>query len=84
MSACYQGVASGTPITICFSAEHRVIKHESQGVKWCFKCRKRREFWFTVTAPIEPDWYGPNADIRCGTCNTSDGDLGFGREREWE
>jgi hypothetical protein len=62
----------------------REVKRESQGVKWCFHCRKRQEFVFIVTAPIEPDWYGPNADIRCTQCNTSDGDLFPGYEREWE
>ena len=73
-----------TVVTICYGAEHRVIKNESQGELWCFHCRKRREFFFIVTAPVEPDWYGPNADIKCGHCNTSDGDLFPGREREWE
>lgn len=82
--SCQTSIIGDQPVTICYSAEHREVKRESQGEKWCFKCRKRREFWFTVTAPIEPDWYGPTCAIRCGHCNTQDGDLFPGREREWE
>ena len=82
--SCQTLIVGGDVVHINYSPEMRQIKRESQGVKWCFHCRKRREFWFTVMAPVVPDYYGPNCDIRCGTCNTSDGDLGFGREREWE
>jgi len=60
------------------------VKRESEGIKWCFHCRKRREFFYIVTAPIEPSYYGPNVDIECGHCNTSDGDLFPGGYREWE
>lgn len=73
-----------TIVTICHGGEHREVKRRSEGVKWCFHCRKRQEFWFIVTAPIVPDWYGPIADVRCGHCNASDGDLFPGREREWD
>lgn len=64
--------------------EMREVKREGRGERYCFRCRTRREFWFIVTAPIVPDWYGPNCDIRCGHCHKSDGDLFPGREREWE
>lgn len=60
------------------------VVRRSEGEKWCFHCRKRREFFYTVHAPKVMDWYGPNADIKCGHCNTSDGDLFPGYEREWE
>lgn len=80
-----QTVAIGdTVATVCHGAEHREVRRRSEGVKWCFKCRKRSEFFFIVTAPIVPDWYGPSAAIRCATCNTQDGDLFPGYEREWE
>lgn len=60
------------------------LKRESEGIKWCFHCRKRREFFFIVKAPAEPSYYGPDPDIQCGTCKTSDGDLFPGGEREWD
>lgn len=73
-----------TAVTICYGAEHREVRRESEGVKWCFQCRKRAEFFYVVTTPIVPDYYGPMANIRCGSCDASDGDLFPGREREWE
>lgn len=82
--SCQTYAIGGDTVHINHGPEMREIKRESQGVKWCFKCRKRREFWFIVTAPAVPDWYGPNLDIKCGTCDTSDGDLFPCREREWE
>lgn len=60
------------------------VVRRSEGEKWCFQCRKRCEFFYIVTAPVVIDWYGPNADVECGTCNTSDADLFPGHEREWE
>ena len=61
-----------------------VVRRRDGQPRWCFKCRKRRDFLYIVTAPVEPDWYGPHADVKCGTCDTSDGDLFPGRIREWE
>jgi hypothetical protein len=60
------------------------MRRTSEGVKWCFNCRKRAEFFFIITVPVVPDYYGPNASVRCGSCDTSDGDLFPGGEREWE
>lgn len=62
----------------------KVIHRESKGVKWCFCCRKRTEFFYTLTAEIEPSYYDPNPDIRCSSCDTSDGDMFPGSYREWE
>ena len=84
MSNCQTYNFGGTTVHISHGPEMREVKRESKGEKWCFHCRKRREFWFIVTAPAEPSYYGPNADIRCGHCNTSDGDFFPGHEREWE
>ena len=61
-----------------------VVRRRDGEARWCFHCRKRRDFLYIVTAPAEPSYYGPTADVKCGTCNTSDGDLFPGHEREWE
>lgn len=74
----------GTIVHISRGPAMEEIIRESEGEKWCFHCRKRREFFYIVTAPIEPSYYGPNPDVRCGHCNTSDGDLFPGGYREWE
>ena len=61
-----------------------VVNRVDGETRWCFNCRQPREFRYIVMAPVEPDWYGPHADVKCGHCRTSDGDLFPGREREWE
>lgn len=66
------------------SAMVEVVNRRNGEKRWCFKCRTQREFRYVVMAPVVPDYYGPNADIKCGTCKTSDGDLFPGSEREWE
>lgn len=60
------------------------VHRELLGVRWCFACRGRREFFYVVTAPIEPSYYGPNPSVQCGHCGQVDGDCGFGRYREWD
>lgn len=60
-----------------------VVNRRDGETRWCFACRQQRDFRYIVMAPAEPDWYGPHADVKCGTCNTSDGDLFPGRQREW-
>ena len=74
----------GTVVHISYGPETEEIVRRSEGEKWCFCCRKRREFFYVVTAPIEPSYYGPDPDVKCGTCNSSDSDLFPGRIREWE
>lgn len=64
--------------------EMREVHRESLGERWCFRCRKRREFLYIVTAPVAPSYYGPNPSIRCASCDQIDGDVGFGGGREWE
>jgi hypothetical protein len=81
---CQTVTVGGERIHINFGPEMKEVVRRSEGEKWCFCCRARREFFYIVTAPVIPSYYGPNADIQCGTCNTSDGDLFPGREREWE
>ncbi len=75
---------NGQALHISYGPETREIVRRSEGEKWCFHCRTRREFFYIVTAPVVMDWYGPNPGVKCGHCNTSDGDLFPGREREWD
>lgn len=60
------------------------IHRESVGERWCFCCRKQREFHYVIDAPIAMSYYGPNPYIQCSECRTMDGDLFPGRSREWE
>lgn len=72
-------------LTISYGPRTERIKNEVDGdARWCFRCRKVREFRFTIDAPVEVSYYGPNASIRCGTCGLDDGDLFPGRYRVWE
>jgi hypothetical protein len=71
-------------VRVCWEPMEEVSR-ESQGERWCFKCRSRRKFFYVVTAPTDPmSYYGPNPSVRCGTCDLPDGDLFPGREREWD
>ncbi len=77
-------LGDGTKVHINVGPKMVESKRESQGVKWCFKCRARQEFWLIIRHPAEPSYYGPDATIACGECDTSDGDLFPGIVREWE
>lgn len=59
------------------------VHRESDGERWCFRCRKRREFEYVITAPVELSYYGPTRQIECTHCHTTDGDCFPGTEREW-
>lgn len=37
--------------------------HESQGIRWCFRCRTRHEFWWVVMAPAGISYYDPTAHM---------------------
>lgn len=67
---------------------HTPMKEHSRkpdGTRWCFHCRKRREFLFIVKAPTDPySYYGASPSVRCSACNTMDGDLFPGNYRQWE
>lgn len=56
----------------------------TEGVRWCFTCRRRVEFVRIVMVPDGLSYYGPTVDIRCGECSSIDGDLFPGRCREWD
>lgn len=74
----------GTVVSINRPGATHEIHRESNGTHWCFRCRSRQEFFFIVTAEIEPSYYGPNPCVRCASCNADDGDCFPGTSREWE
>jgi hypothetical protein len=65
------------------------VSRKPNGERFCFICRKRREFVYVISRPIVTSiddtgaWYGPTHQIECGTCHTVDGDCFPGTEREW-
>lgn len=59
------------------------VKRRPDGERFCFKCRKRREFLCIVDAPVGMSYYGPTTRIECVECKTIDGDMFPGQEREW-
>lgn len=68
--------------TVCFGPAMEVVSEDDRGERWCFTCRQRRPFTLTVTAPVEPSYYGPSFSIHCDRGH-DDGDLFPGRIREW-
>lgn len=50
----------GGGVMIC-GTDMKEVSRKSQGIKWCFHCRKRHEFWWVVDAPVGISYYGPNA-----------------------
>lgn len=54
----------------------------SIGVRWCFRHRRRHEFFHVVMVPVGRSYYGPHVAIRgvTGDCT----DLFPGWTREWE
>ena len=72
------------------------VRYRPDGeIRWCFVCRKRRQFahavYRTVLNPLltldsQPGaYYGPTHQIECATCKTVDSDLFPGGliERIW-
>lgn len=54
---------------------------ESRGIRWCFHCRQRQEFFLVITVPDGLSYYGPSYSIDGPTSDCTD--LFPGREREW-
>ena len=54
----------------------------SEGVKWCFHCRKRHEFFYVVMVPDGLSYYGPSVSIDGIKDDCTD--LFPGWTREWE
>jgi hypothetical protein len=59
------------------------VGRRPDGERWCFVCRKRREFEHVVLYPVGLSWYGQTDQIKCTVCRTVDGDCFPGTEREW-
>jgi len=55
---------------------------QSEGIKWCFHCRKRHEFFFVVMVPDGLSYYGPEGRIKGVGSECTD--LFPGWSREWE
>ena len=49
-------------VVICGTRMEEVSRN-SEGIKWCFTCRKRHEFWWVVEAPAGISYYGPSAHM---------------------
>lgn len=50
--------------------------------RWCYVCRKRRQFTFTVHVPVDPmSYYGPHLTFECSEGHV-DGDCFPGTWRE--
>lgn len=69
-------------VHVCWTEPMVEVFRNPIGVKWCFVCRKRRQFEHVCDAPAELSWYGPVNRIECAVCRTRDGDCFPGRERE--
>jgi len=48
------------------------FSRRSEGVKWCFWCRSRHEFFWVVSVPDGDSYYGPTAGMEGLTSNCSD------------
>lgn len=75
---------------ICTGPRTEVAHEENIGEKWCFYCRKRRDFTYRYHSPIvenENDYlaamWGGFPRIACSHGH-QDGDCFPGRVREWE
>lgn len=69
---------------MCWTGPTKVLRRESLGVKWCFICRKRVEFIYTITTEIEMSYHDPWPSIECVPAGHSNGDLFPGYIREWD
>lgn len=61
-----------------------MVEHSrrSLGNRWCFRHRRRHEFWHVVMAPAGLSYYGPHVEIRGEVDDCTD--LFPGWTREWE
>lgn len=80
-------------VTVCTGPAMEERSRESMGVRWCFKCRGRHEFFWIVMVPVidfsnEASIYaamwGPTAHSICTGCGQSWGELFPGRFYQWE
>lgn len=69
-------------VVIC-GTDMEEASRRSMGVKWCFTCRKRHEFWWVVMAPVGLSYYGPHVEIQGTRSGCSDLFPGWIREWDW-
>ena len=79
-----QRPASPIPDGVICGTRMREHSRTSEGIKWCFHCRRRCEMWRVVAVPDGESYYGPTVHIECGGCRAVDVDLFPGRIREWD
>jgi hypothetical protein len=72
-------VESGA-LTIC-GTQMVERSRTSEGVKWCFYCRKRHEFWRVLWVPDGPSYYEPYLTVDGVKDDCTD--LFPGWTREW-
>ena len=60
----------------------REHSRKSEGIKWCFHCRKRHEFFLVVSVPDGFSYYGPRISVEGPYTECSD--LFPGWEREYD
>ena len=67
-------------VTICGT---RMVEYSrrSEGIRWCFHCQTRHEFFWVVMAPDGLSWYGPSAHMEGVKPDCTD--LFPGWTREW-
>lgn len=71
---------------ICAEPMREVHREADGEPRWCFTCRKRRDFVYVVDTPTSKySYYGPHPSIQCASCGQVDGDIFPGRgNRVWE
>lgn len=61
-----------------------VYARRDDGVRWCFRCRKRVPFTLIARRPVDPmSYYGPHFTVECPKGH-ADGDCFPGTYREWD
>lgn len=75
-------------LIICRTPEMAERKRWDEGVKWCFQCRKRIQFWQILRVASMEDaiasmgFWTHDRTIKC-ECGHLDGDCFPGTSREW-
>ena len=67
-------------LSICGTTDEETHR-KPWGVRWCFHCRTRHEFWWVVYSPIGLSYYGPRGAVEGVKPDCSD--LFPGWYREW-
>lgn len=84
--SCDPLVMDGQVIGTIHRVSEEEVRREPYGEpRWCFQCRARVAFEYVVYAPTDRfSYYGPRPAIECQPRRHTNGDVGFGRIREWE